>query len=137
MLTGVQADERGGAGEIAGGGVGGATGSEEVVVECVGRVRQEVGRLVAGAAQLDGAAVGAAVGAASPVDSRLQRAILGVILRDAPELTATAHRDGPCGAADSRVGGEEEEGEGKVERGRRGRHHHWGSDDLGVADWRM
>lgn len=120
-MTGVEADERGGAGEVAGGGAGGAAGSEEVVVEGVGGARQEVRWLVAGAARLDGAAVGAAVGPAGPVDGRLQRAVLGVVLRDAPQLPAAAAADRPRAATDGRADGEEEEEEGEW----RDYHHHW------------
>ena len=123
-LTGVQRGERGGAGEVAGGGAGGAAGAEEVVVEGVGGVALEVGRIVAGAALLDGGAVGAAaVGAARPVDGALQRAVLGVVLGHAPQLTPAAHPDRrPRGG---RARGEEQEDGGEDQEAERGGRRHW------------
>jgi len=123
-LTGVQRGERGGAGEVAGGGAGGAAGAEEVVVEGVGGVALEVGRIVAGAALLDGGAVGAAaVGAARPVDGALLRAVLGVVLGHAPQLAPAAHPDPrPRGG---RARGEEQEDGGEEQEVERGGRRHW------------
>lgn len=122
-MTGVQRGERGGAGEVAGGGAGSAAGAEEVVVEGVGSVALEVGRVVAGATLLDGGAVGAAaVGAARPVDGALQRAVLSVVLGNAPELAPAAHPD-PRGGAGGCARGEQEDGSEEQEEGRGGRRH--------------
>lgn len=129
VLTGVERGECGDAGEVAGGGARGAAGAEKVVVEGVGGVLLEVGRIVTGAALLDGRAVGAAaVNAARPIDGALQRAVLRVVLGNAPQLAPTTHphRRGPHprrGDAD-----EEEEAEGE-----KGGCQHWVrlSGDLG------
>ena len=110
VLTGVERGKCGGAGEVAGSGTGGAAGAEEVVVEGVGGVLLEVGRIETGGALLDGRAVGAtAVNAARPIDGALQRAVLRVVLGNAPQQAPTTHPHRPCrGGAD-----EEEEAEGE------------------------
>ena len=112
VITGVERGECGGAGEVAGGGARGAAGAEEVVVEGVGGVLLEVGRIETGAALLDGRAVGAAaVNTARPIDGALQRAVLRVVLGNAPQLAPTTHPYRP------RRGGADEEEEAEGEKG--------------------
>lgn len=62
---------------------------EEVIVEGEGGHVLDVRGVVAGPAGLDWGAVGAA-GAARPVEGRLQRGVVGVVLGHAPELRRAA-----------------------------------------------
>jgi hypothetical protein len=111
VLTGVERGECGGAGEVAGGGAPGTAGTEEVVVEGVGGVLLEVGRIVTGATLLDGCTVRAAtVNTARPINRALQRAVLRVVLRNAPQLATTTHPHRP-GPHPRRSGADEEEAE--------------------------
>lgn len=57
---------------------------EEVIIESIGRHILNIGSVIAWTSLLDWAAIGAA-GTAGPVDRRLKRRIVGVVLRDAPQ----------------------------------------------------
>lgn len=95
-----------------------------VVVEGVGRRRLDIGRVVAGPALLDWAAVGT-TGPAGPVQGRLQSRVLCVVLGHAPKLRADHAALGPRNRSPIYGGSAEdwkrEELQGKQEREEEGK----------------
>lgn len=76
--------------------------AEVVIVEGIRRRSLQVRRIVAGAAILDGPAIGA-TGPARPIERRLQGGVIGIVLGHAPEF----HRR-PCAALGRRRHGADE-----------------------------
>lgn len=109
-MTGVQRSE--GSSVIEGATVGAQAVLQVIVVERVRRRNHYVARVVAGPTLLYWAAVGGA-GPTGPVQRRLQRRVLRVVLRHAPQLRA---HDGGLGLGNRRAGGEEREHEDEEEK---------------------
>ena len=110
VLTGVQRSE--GSSVIEGATVGAQAVLQVIVVKRVRRRNHYVARVVAGPTLLYWAAVGGA-GPTGPVQRRLQRRVLRVVLRHAPQLRA---HDGGLGPGNRRAGGEEWEREDQEEK---------------------
>ena len=109
-LTGVQRSE--GSSVIEGATIGAQTVLQVIVVERIRRRNHYVARVVAGPTLLYWAAVGGA-GPTGPAQRRLQRRVLRVVLRHAPQLRA---HDAGLGLGNRRAGGEEWEREDQEEK---------------------